>query len=97
MKSIFTRLYHIMIILPALLLASVSAGAFSTDTYTTQSVLSSGRWMKVAVKSSGIYFIPAAALRSWGFSDISKVSIHGYGGAQLPEQLTRSTYIDDLP
>lgn len=95
MKSISTRLYHI--ILPVLLLTAVTAGAFPLETYTTQSVLASGRWMKVAVKSSGMHFIPASMLRSWGFNDISKVSIHGYGGAQLPEHLTLATYVDDLP
>ncbi len=44
------------------------AHAFSLDAYTEQSVLANGRWQKISVETSGIHFIPAATLRSWGFS-----------------------------
>jgi len=73
------------------------AHAFPTDTYTSSSVLASGKWQKISVSSSGIHFIPASTLRSWGFSSHSRVKIHGYGGQQLPDRLTIDNYIDDLP
>jgi hypothetical protein len=71
--------------------------AFSPDTYTSTSVLSSGSWVKISVPSTGLYTITASSLRSWGFSDPSKVRIYGYGGNQLSDVLSLSNYIDDLP
>jgi len=71
--------------------------AFNTDVYAPASVLSSGNWVKVSVNASGLYRIPASTLRSWGFTDPSSVRIYGYGGNQLSDVLTTSTYIDDLP
>lgn len=71
--------------------------AFPTDTYASSSVLSSGRWVKVSVEESGMHFIPTSALRSWGFSDPSKVRIFGYGGARISDHLSASLYVDDLP
>lgn len=80
------------------MLAVVSpARAFDLETYAGESVLASGRWMKVSVKNSGMHFIPASTLRSWGFSDVSKVRIYGYGGAMLPDYMTLAGFIDDLP
>lgn len=73
------------------------ASAFSTDTYANASVLSEGRWVKISVAHSGIHFIPAATLRSWGFSNPKTVGIYGYGGQRLPDRLSRQNYIDDLP
>ena len=55
-----------------------------------------GTWVKVAVTSGGMHFIPEGTLRSWGFSDPSKVKIYGYGGRRLPNLLGNS-YLDDLP
>lgn len=71
--------------------------AFDIDTYTTESALSSGRWIKVSVSSTGIHFIPASSLKSWGFSDIDAVAVYGYGGERIPDLLNNKTYIDDLP
>lgn len=71
--------------------------AFPTDSYAQQSVLAQGRWVKISVTTTGIHFISNTTLRSWGFSNPEKVSVHGYGGRRLPNRLSRSTYIDDLP
>ncbi|MDE7442872.1 MAG: hypothetical protein K2M65_01775, partial [Muribaculaceae bacterium] len=94
--------YHIkplllcMLVLPALL-CGVRVHAFSDDVYTRSSVLSSGRWVKVQVSSTGRYMIPASTLRSWGFNNPANVRIHGYGGADIPDVLSLSNYVDDLP
>lgn len=77
--------------------AAPQAAAFSTDTYTQQSVLSTGRWVKVSVERSGMHLLPAATLRQWGFSDPSRVRVYGYGGRRISDILTPENYIDDLP
>ena len=79
------------------LLAAFSAGAFSPDVYSPQSVLSSGKWVKVSVKTSGMHCIPTATLKKWGFSDPKRVRVYGYGGRMLSDILEADSYIDDLP
>ena len=81
-----------------LLMASHSAArAFDADTYASESKLASGRWVKISVDRSGLYAISQSDLSKWGFSDINKVKIYGYGGAPLAESLRREDIIDDLP
>lgn len=75
----------------------LAANAFSADTYTTTSALSSGRWVKISVTSTGMHFIPVSTLRSWGFSGVENVAIYGYGGERIPDLLNSTTYVDDLP
>lgn len=90
------HLYLIITIIVALL-PTISATAFPTDTYTPSSVLSDGRWVKVAVEEDGLYVLTPARLRSWGFSDPSKVVVRGYGGRRISDVLRIDNYIDDLP
>ena len=70
----------------------------STQRYANQSVLSTGRWAKIRVPSTGVYELTEALIRKAGFSDVSKVKVYGYGGALQPEQLTADylTATDDL-
>lgn len=77
--------------------AALAASAFPVETYAPQSVLASGRWTKVSVNQTGIHFIPTSTLRSWGFKDVTKVRVHGYGGQQIADLLSMANYIDDLP
>lgn len=79
------------------LIAATPAHAFSPDTYAEQSVLAQGRWVRVRVSNTGLHILRTAALRSMGFSDPSRVRIHGYGGARIADFMSQSTYIDDLP
>lgn len=79
------------------LLAAFAASALRTDHYAEESVLASGNWIKISVDESGVYRIPAATLKQWGFGDASKVRIHGYGGRRIADALTAANYIDDLP
>ncbi|MDE6121518.1 MAG: hypothetical protein K2F63_06980 [Muribaculaceae bacterium] len=81
----------------ALLAAVHGAAAFPADTYTRQSVLAQGKTIKIAVQADGLYRIPAATLRAWGFSDPEKVRIYGYPATRIPDPLTTGNYRDDLP
>lgn len=63
------------------------------------SVLSTGKWYKIAVSQTGIYKITAQNLREWGI-DISQINpkniaIYGNGGGMLP-QPNNSPRISDL-
>ena len=63
--------------------------ASATDgRYADHSVLSTGRWVKIGVPSSGIYQLTSDLVTRAGFSDITKVKVYGYGGAWQPEKLT---------
>ncbi|MDE7407910.1 MAG: hypothetical protein K2M76_05765, partial [Muribaculaceae bacterium] len=79
------------------LIVPMTVHAFSPDVYASQSVLSSGRWIKVSVPSTGVYCISQATLRKWGFSNPSAVRVYGYGGARIKDYLTMDSYVDDLP
>ncbi|MDE6813200.1 MAG: hypothetical protein K2J28_05145 [Duncaniella sp.] len=83
MKTFIRQIFTFLTILAV----NLTSSAFPTDVYAPASVLSSGRWIKVSVEESGMHYIPAATLRSWGFSDPSKVRIFGYGGARIYDQL----------
>ena len=69
--------------------------AVATETI-GESVLASGKWVKVKVTDSGLYQITGRQLSDWGFPDISKVKVFGYGGAMISERLGEG-YVDDLP
>ena len=62
------------------------------DRYAAHSVLSQGRWVKMAVKEDAFYSLSNAKLKAMGFKDPSRVSVYGYGGHLLPEK-----GIEDLP
>lgn len=79
------------------MLSAICSKAFDPHVYASKSVLAEGKWVKISVSQSGMHCIPAATLRQWGFSSPQNVSVHGYGGAMLPDVLSDDTYIDDLP
>lgn len=66
------------------------------ERYTHNSVLSSGKWVKIRIAESGVYKLTNGTLRSMGFNDPSKVRLFGYGGAVLPETGLQDL-TDDLP
>lgn len=74
-----------------------TVNALPLSTYAPESVLASGRWVKVSVPQSGIYKITRTQLSQWGFTDLSRVRIHGYGGQRIDDRLSAANYIDDLP
>lgn len=71
--------------------------AFDVSTYTSSSVLSSGKWVRVKITSDGIYKITKSDISKWGFSDLSNVRVFGYGGEPISDVLSKSTFIDDVP
>lgn len=68
------------------------------DRYAANSVLASGRWVKIRVPSSGIYEISDALVRKAGFSSKSRVKVYGHGGALMKELLNGTDLMatDDL-
>jgi hypothetical protein len=84
------------VIIFALFAAAVSAQIANDGArYTRNSVLRTGKWIKIAVSNSGIYKLTYENLAAMGINP-SNVRIFGYGGALLPETF-KSPYIDDLP
>lgn len=89
---------QIINLLGFLLLLFISGTAQAdSGRYAEKSVLSEGKWVKIRVEKEGIFKLTHAALKSMGFSDPSKVSVHGYGGWILEEDFRKDDYIDDLP
>ena len=66
-----------------------------TVDWKTQSVLNTGKWIKIRTSGKGIYKIPYSKLSEWGFSNPSQVNVFGSGGLQLSEKTEEITY-DDL-
>ncbi len=77
--------------------STLTAYALPLSTYAPQSVLASGRWVKVSVPQSGIYKITRSQLSQWGFNDPARVRVYGYGGKRIDDRLSQANYIDDLP
>lgn len=96
MKRVIISLTAIISLL-LLLLSPQGAMAFPAGTYAESSVLSSGKWVKIKVSTTGLYLIPAATLQSWGFSDMSRVRVYGYGGEPISDEMSAANYVDDLP
>ncbi len=95
--DIFLRyVLSIIILLGSMAFCPVEVLALDTSHYASQSVLSSGRWVKVSVTETGIHYISNSLLAQWGFSDPSSVKIFGYGGAPVSTTLDENQ-IDDLP
>lgn len=72
------------------------AETIQDNRYSENSVLSTGRWVKIAVSSTGIYKLSHKTLASMGFRNPSKVRLFGYGGGVLPETNLHEL-TDDLP
>lgn len=73
------------------------AVSLPTSYYTENSLLSSGRWVKIKVSSTGMQEIPFSQLKQLGFSDPSKVAVYGYSGVELSSYEFSTSMPDDLP
>jgi hypothetical protein len=65
---------------------------------TTESVLSSGQWIKIGVTSSGVFKLTRDVLASYGLNvagNPRNIKLYGNGGAMLPER-NNVYYPDDL-
>lgn len=60
------------------------------------SVLASGKFVKIRVSNTGVYRMTQAELKRMGFSDPAKVRLYGYGGYLLSRTFSEHP-ADDLP
>lgn len=68
------------------------------QSYAANSVLATGGWYKVAVQTSGLYKLTYSDIMNMGIGDPAGVRVYGYGGALIPEDLTKALpRYDDLP
>ncbi len=75
---------------------SVQASSTNTSSsYASNSVLSSGKWVKIKIDKDGVYRIPYSDLKSWGFNNPSNVKVFGNGGIMLPKSNNEFRF-DDL-
>jgi hypothetical protein len=64
--------------------------------YTNPSVLSTGKFVKIRVKETGVHTISCDTLKKWGLKNPENVAVLGYGGAMLSEDF-RQHHWDDVP
>ncbi|MBQ7531145.1 MAG: type IX secretion system sortase PorU [Paludibacteraceae bacterium] len=76
-------------------LLTFALASFAAHTYTSQSVLANGKWVKIRVQESGVYCLTYDELASAGLNP-ADVRIYGYGGAMLSQDFSLDK-IDDLP
>lgn len=89
---------YLLLLLGTLAIAGAfRASAFQLAKYADNSALASGKWVQVAVTQTGMHLITEQTLRGWGFSKPSEVKIYGYGARRIPDQMSNSTFVDDLP
>ena len=82
-------------LIAACALLSIAAWAYPVSNYATSSLLSNGRWVKIAIPADGVYQLTSDELSQMGFSDINQVKIYGYGG-HLQSEMFTGTEKDDL-
>lgn len=63
--------------------------------FAQNSVLSSGKWVKIKISGSGIYKLTYSDLTGYGFSNPGNISVYGNGGGMLP-MLNKDFRHDDL-
>lgn len=88
---------YILITLAMTLLADMAQGG--SYVFSPESVLATGKWVKVETRQAGIYELSHAQLVEMGFNSPEKVSVYGSGGVQMPDRLVqngRNSVPDDL-
>jgi hypothetical protein len=65
--------------------------------YAQESALAKGKWVKISISNTGFYKLTYSDLKQMGFSDPTKISIHGYGGFPMEENFAVAEYKDDVP
>ena len=71
--------------LMAFLCSALSVSADDVPRYATNSVLSTGTWVKIRVEKEGVHQLTASSLRSMGFSTPERVKLYGLNMEVLPE------------
>ena len=88
---------NLLLSLLAIISSIQFAVALPATYYASSSILSSGKWVKVKVSSTGMQEITFDRLRGLGFSDPSKVAVYGYPGVELRDYQFSTSMPDDLP
>ncbi len=70
--------------------------AKTKHTYANQSVLSNGKWIKIAVDTTAIHKITFQTLKEMGLNNLENIRVYGYGGGMLPKMNNKHNP-DDLP
>ncbi|MBO4621287.1 MAG: type IX secretion system sortase PorU, partial [Paludibacteraceae bacterium] len=83
------QIRYILVLLLCLMGMEVMA-----HSYTSQSVLSSGKWIKISVTETGMHYLTYDELRQAGLNP-QDLRIYGYGGARLTQDFSLAK-IDDL-
>ncbi len=65
--------------------------------FKNESVLNSGKWIRIRVDHTGIHSISHTTLRQWGFNDPAMVAIYGNGGQMLPTYNSADRHDDLTP
>ena len=78
-------------------LSFLADAALAPSYYTSESVLMTGKWVKIKVRNTGMHQITDEQLREMGFSDPSKVAVYGYSGLAFADNRLSSDIPDDLP
>ena len=86
------RILYVLLLVFGLLASAWADGS----RYASESVLNSGKWVKIRVAEDGIYKLTLSDLKKMGFSALDKVAVYGYGGWPLDEDFS-TAYIDDVP
>ena len=70
----------------------------AAERYADNSVLKSGKWIKISIPQTGIYQLTEELVRKAGLTSLDKVRIYRYGGGLQPEKLTADYLMatDDL-
>ncbi len=98
-KIIFNKKFFLAVLISICFIGLSKAQINDPSRYAAQSVLSSGKWVKIKVEETGFYKITYEKLREWGISNPQKARIYGYGGWVLNQDFT-DPYLrnqDDLP
>lgn len=78
-----------------LLILFVYKGSIAQTNYKTQSILASGKWIKVAVSGEGICMLSYNQLSHWGISAPENAAVYSNQGYMLPK-MNNEYYPDDL-
>ena len=92
-----TSIKRLLIIISAFIL-SAAVMAQSSHVFAPESVLSEGRWFRIALEGQddGIFQIPYSQIKALGMNNIENVGVYGFGGHCLDEDFSIG-HIDDLP
>lgn len=88
--------YKLSIIAEPLSTRAASAAVTRSSAWAENSVLATGRFVRITITQDGVYAITHAELRQMGFANPAKVRLLGYGGHLLSQRFNEHP-ADDLP